>query len=148
MSITVSGDINDMTLVSGSTAKDESVYLTITTDSTNWHIVAKDAMEGVKPSGSAGRLSEYNTTSLSYITNFPKIFTTAMRINGSIAGSVTRTNISVLSDMDQTLQTGTAAVTNQQLPLSFEQVVLSTDPRLSNGHMYRMTVVFTGITDL
>jgi hypothetical protein len=147
ISITVTGDISNWVFIPQTENSNNAITLTVTSDSSSWVITAKDALEGTKPSGSAGKLSEYNIPSSSYITDAPKIFGTPMGITGTTKDSTSKTDILALTGSDQTLETGLAPVTGQDLPLTFKQVVSYTDPHLTDGnHQYRITVVFTGIT--
>jgi hypothetical protein len=143
ISIAVTGNISDWAFTPGTNT--QTGTLTVTSDSSDWGITARDAMEDNKISGTGGRLSEYNETSDSYITVAPRIFGTAMAITGTTTGSITKTDIS-LTGSDQTLETGSAPVTGQDIPLTFSQVVAYTDPHLTNGNQYRITIVFTAIT--
>ena len=69
---------------------------------------------------------------------------TAMSIIGTDSGSTKKTDITALTASNQILETGSAQVTNQALPLTFRQVVTYADPHLTNGNVYRILVTFTG----
>lgn len=141
--ISVSGNIPHMVLTPGSSNQNTSVHLNVTSDTATWTVSVKDASDDSKPPSYAGRMVEWNGTSSAYVAS-PKVLGANMTVTGlSVTGSSGLS--ATLSSDNQIIESGTAAVTSLEIPLTFAQAVAYTDPHLTDlNHVYRIVVTFTG----
>ena len=138
--IALSGDIANMPLTPGTTNTDPSVTLTVSAN-VPFYVKVRDDMSSAKPAGSAGKMVDYETGPTTYGT---AKLGAAMGLTGTTLDTTSKTDLAALTAVDQTLETGSAAVSSQGLGLTFSQVVAYTDARLGAGHVYRIVVLFTG----
>ena len=141
INLAVSGDIPYMVMTPGITSQNTSVHLTVTSDTATWTVSVKDASDNSKPPSYAGRMVEWDGSA--YVAS-PKVLGANMTVTGlSVTGS--SGSSATLSSDNQIIESGTAAVTSLEIPLTFAQAVAYTDPHLTaSNHVYRIVVTFTG----
>jgi hypothetical protein len=140
--ISVSGDIPYMVMTPGITSQNTSVHLTVTSDTATWTVVVKDASDDGKPPSWAGRMVEWDGSG--YVTPSPKVLGANMMVTGATITGSSGSSATLSSD-NQIIESGTAAVTSLEIPLTFAQEVAYTDPHLTApNHVYRIVVTFTG----
>ena len=144
ITITATGNIDSWAFAPGSTSQNsDTVKLTVTSDKTNWRVSVKDALDGgAKSSSTAGRMLEYSSTT-GWI-NTGSVLAGNMIVTGESVTNIQGGNVT-LSAGEQDIETGSAAVTNQQLAITLRQPVALTDLRLTNGNAYRIVITFIGV---
>lgn len=117
--------------------------MTVTTESANWHVAVKDAIESPKPAGSGGKMAEYDTRDSKFVSG-GNVFTNAMNVSGTTIGNAIGYSVN-LTALDLTIETGTGSVHDLVIPVKFSQLVSYADPHLSGEYVYRILVTFTGL---
>ena len=141
--ISVSGDIPQMVLTPGSSNQNSSVHLNVTSDTANWTVSVKDAMDGSKIPGTEGKMANWSGSAYASSGNLAA----ALQVAGASIPTKTTGADVTLSGSDQPIETGLDVVTSLEIPLTFAQVVAYTDPHLTvPNHVYRIVVTFTGTT--
>jgi hypothetical protein len=143
VSISISGNISSMVLAPGSINQNTSVHLNVTSDNATWTVSVRDASDNSKPLSYAGHMVEWDANTSSYVAN-PAVLGANMTVTGAnVTGSIGSS--ARLSSVNQIIETGTAAVTSLDVPITFRQEVTYTDPHLAvPNHVYRIVVTFTG----
>jgi PKD repeat protein len=137
ISIDTTGGISGWDLVPDDNENTTAVELSVTTTVTAWHISVKDALDGGKPAGTAGKMAEY--TGSSYVSG-GRALTNALLVKSGIGNYIT------LSGSDQTVQAGTSSGTFNY-DIGLKQVIATGDPALTAPNLYRVVITFTGFTD-
>jgi PKD repeat protein len=132
--VDVTGSVDNWILLTGSNEDTTSVDMTIATNLNSWSVSMRDALDGGKPAGTAGKMAEW-TSGSGYIPS-GKSLANALQVK-----SGTGSYLSV-SGTGQTLQTGTAHAISYDLGL--RQVITGTDPALEGNNRYHMVITFTG----
>jgi hypothetical protein len=141
--ISVSGDIPQMALTPGSSNQNSSIHLNVTSDTANWTVSVKDAMDGSKIPGTEGKMANWSGSAYASSGNLAA----ALQVAGASIPTKTTGADVTLSGSDQLIETGLDVVTSLEIPLTFAQVVAYTDPHLTGpNHVYRIVVTFTGAT--
>lgn len=140
--ITVTGNITNWALAIGANNDASTVALTVSANNPGWTVQVKDTMDHSKPAGTEGKMSEYNTATDLFVTSSPKTLTNAMHVQGGSGTGYAGSDVT-LTQNDQAMVTGSAAVSTQAVTTTISQNVAYTDQRLS-GTVYRMFVTFTG----
>ena len=146
LSLTVNGGISNWNLDPTTSPKVDStsVNLTVSSNSPGWLVSVKDALDGSKPAGSAGKMVDYNVGSYGTLALGSNLTVGSASVAGFTGSTVT------LHGSDQAIETGaidaTAAGTFTNTALTFTQPVAITDAVLGSGHVYRIIVTFTGTT--
>jgi hypothetical protein len=143
VSISISSNISSMVLAPGSINQNTLVHLNVTSDNATWTVSVKDASDNSKPSSYAGHMVEWDANTSAYVAN-PAVLGANMTVTGAnVTGSIGSS--ARLSSADQIIETGSAAVTSLDVPLTFSQEVTYTDPHLTvSNHVYRIVITFTG----
>jgi PKD repeat protein len=137
ISIVATGGITNWPFSMGTNEDLTSVDLSVTTTASNWHVSVKDALDGGKPAGTAGKMAEYTGSA------YPaggKFLTNALQVKSGTGSYVT------LSGSDLTVQTGTTPGTFNY-DIGLKQVIAVGDPALTAPNVYRVVITFTASTD-
>jgi hypothetical protein len=138
--ITVTGSISNWALAVGSNTDTTSVDLAVSSNKIGWTVAVKDAMDGPKIAGTAGKMA--NWTGSAYGTNGN--LAASMHVIGASVSSKTTGADVTLSGSDQLVETGLDVVSSQSMDISIGQAVAYTDPTLAGSNVYRIIVTFTG----
>jgi len=138
--IVVTGDITCWALVAGTTITNSTgVDLAVSSNKVPWIVSVKDAMDGPKITGTAGKMANWTGSAWAASGNLAA----AMHVTGESVSGTTGHNIA-LSGSDQTIETGDAVVSGQSMGITIDQDVAYTDPRLPGSNVYRIIVTFIG----
>jgi hypothetical protein len=139
--ITVTGSISNWALVAGVTnTNSAAVKLITSSNKVGWTVSVKDALDGSKDSGTAGKMANWTGSVYESDSLAASLHVTGETVSGKTTGGVERT----LSDSDQTIETGLAEVSSQSMDITIGQNVAYTDPILPSPNVYRIIVTFTG----
>jgi len=142
ISISATENIPNWVLNPGTNTDPTNLILHVTTETTPWTLTVMDAHAGGKDASLAGRLAEYNSSTGAWVNNGQ-----ALSTNLTVIGDNTQNNIvgttATLGPTDALIETGSVAVSNQQLGITLSQPVTYGDPYLSNGDVYRVVLTFT-----
>ena len=136
MTFAVSGSnaFGDMVTGNQNVNTSANTVKTLLTTNAPWAITVNDALDGLKPEGTEGKMVEALGTV--YITETPKVLENALNVgNGA--------TYFILSGSQSTALWSGDAVTSQENFPWFRQQVASTDTRAGFGRNYRIVVTFT-----
>jgi PKD repeat protein len=136
--VNVTGSIPNWNFNNGLNENTTAVQLTIDTNMNQWSVRAKDALDGGKPPGTAGKMAEW--TGSAYIPD-GEFLSNPIQVKYGIG---TGTYIT-LSGTDQVLTSGTSTGMYSDY-LGINQQVEPTDPALSGSNYYHILVTVTGYT--
>ena len=137
--ITITGSISDWAFTIGSNSNTTGVDLNVKSNDA-WQVEVKDALDNSKPSGTEGKMAEYNTTNTTY--EGGKVLQTAMSVNttsGGTAQSLSGTNAQIVSGATNTTDSGSNYDINLTQSINYGDARLTT-----TGHVYRIVITFTG----
>jgi hypothetical protein len=145
ISIDESGTINNWALnpVTSPNNDASSISLTVQSDTQPWYVKVNDALDDNKPESSAGHLAEWNTTSSSYVTN-PHVLTNTMNVAASAGSGYSVGSAISLSTTNQNIVTGSVINIPVTIPITVSQQVTYSDMHLTNDHVYKIIVTFSG----
>jgi PKD repeat protein len=132
--VDVTGSVDNWIFLAGTNDDTTSVDMTIATNLNSWSISMRDALDGGKPAGTAGKMTEW-TPGGSY-TPSGKSLANSLQIK-----SGTGSYLSV-SGTSQALQTGAAHAVSYDLGL--RQAITVTDPALEGNNRYHIVITVTG----
>lgn len=137
--ITLSANSLPLTLTPGSTASDNSITMTSTSNNANGFTVSvKDAMDNGKESSHAGHMMAFNAGSYTEATYLAANMTAA---TSSGADATDAGTITLKGPNAQTIQSTTAPKQVLNKAITFSQAVAYTDARLTTGS-YQIVVQF------
>jgi len=142
MSIDATQSIPNWAFSPGPNTNPITLTLTVTTEKAPWSVTVMDEYNGGKDASYAGRLVEYNSSTETWVNN-GHIVSTNMTVTGqSIEPDIAGTS-ATLGPEENTIETGSAAVSGQELAITLQQPITYADAYLSNGNIYRADLTFT-----
>ena len=118
-----------------------SLYLTVVSDTGNWYIYARDALNDGKPESSAGHMAEWYSSA--YVAS-PHVLSNNMSVTASAGSGYQVGNAIMLSNTFQRIVTGSATGSPVTIPIVITQPVTTTDVNLTGSHVYRIITTYAG----
>jgi len=138
ITITAPSNITNTAWSIGTNNMQPSTNLTVSSNDV-WQVSVNDTLCESKPSGTAGKLVSYNTTSNTYEASGPAL-------TNALGVKVTGQSVVTLSGTAQNLygSSQSAGVTNQNCGTLFNQTITYADVVQATGHTYRIVITFVG----
>ncbi len=147
-SMSVTGEITGWAFnPSGSNENSNTIKLDVSSDN-SWIVSVKDALDQDsqgygKNSSSAGKMLEYNPSTLRWI-DTGRSLSANMSVSGQTLSNIAGSSVQ-LGPVQLPIETGTGSTSGwKEMAVTINQPVSLNDPHLTNGHTYRAIITFIG----